>query len=131
MNNIGKVLLKMGLLSLLSVMPLAAQIDNGVAFTASFPFYAGDVKLPAGDYKVVRDSKLSVVTLVTTNQRSFNWLLAPGDPNPGDQGVIMLFDNTDSGYALRSIQYNALITRQLDKKSHQNEDRPVHVIRGE
>ena len=54
MNNIGKVLLKMGLLSLLSVMPLAAQIDNGVAFTASFPFYAGDVKLPAGDYKVVR-----------------------------------------------------------------------------
>src|SRR3984885_12731347 len=54
MNNIGKVLLKMGLLSLLSVMPLAAQIDNGVAFTASFPFYAGDVKLPAGNYKVVR-----------------------------------------------------------------------------
>ena len=46
MDNIGKVLLKMGLLSLLSVMPLAAQIDNGVDFTASFPFYAGDVKLP-------------------------------------------------------------------------------------
>src|ERR1700729_503075 len=54
MNNFGKVLIKMGLLSLLSVMPLAAQIDNGVDFTASFPFYAGDVKLPAGDYKVVR-----------------------------------------------------------------------------
>ena len=47
MNNFGKVLLNMGLLSLLSVMPLAAQIDNGVDFTASFPFYAGDVKLPA------------------------------------------------------------------------------------
>jgi hypothetical protein len=54
MNKIGKVLLKMGLLSLLSVMPLAAQIDNGVDFTASFPFYAGNVKLPAGNYKVVR-----------------------------------------------------------------------------
>jgi hypothetical protein len=54
MNNVGKVLIKMGFLSLLSVMPLAAQIDNGVDFTASFPFYAGDVKLPAGDYKVVR-----------------------------------------------------------------------------
>jgi hypothetical protein len=54
MNNIGRVLIKMGLLSLLSVMPLAAQIDNGVDFTASFPFYAGDVKLPAGNYKVVR-----------------------------------------------------------------------------
>jgi hypothetical protein len=54
MNNAGKVLLKMGLLSLLSVMPLAAQIDNGVDFTASSPFYAGDVKLPAGNYKVVQ-----------------------------------------------------------------------------
>jgi hypothetical protein len=54
MNNVGKVLVKMGLLSLLSVMPLAAQIDNGVDFTASSPFYAGDVKLPAGNYKVVQ-----------------------------------------------------------------------------
>ena len=54
MNNFGKFLIKMGLLSLLSVMPLAAQIDNGVDFTAPFPFYAGDVKLPAGDYKVAR-----------------------------------------------------------------------------
>ena len=52
MNNVSKSILKMGLLSLLSVMPLAAQIDNGVDFTASFPFYAGDAKLPAGNYKV-------------------------------------------------------------------------------
>jgi hypothetical protein len=41
MNNVGTVLIKMGLLSLLSVMPLAAQIDNGVDFTASFPFFCG------------------------------------------------------------------------------------------
>jgi hypothetical protein len=54
MNNVGKLLMKMGLLSLLSVTPLVAQIDNGVDFTASFPFYAGDVKLPAGNYKVVQ-----------------------------------------------------------------------------
>lgn len=52
MNNVGKLFIKMGLLSLLSVMPLAAQIDNGVDFTASSPFYAGDAKLPAGDYRV-------------------------------------------------------------------------------
>ena len=55
MNNFGKVLIKMGLLSLFSVMPLMAQIgNNGVYFTASSPFYAGDVKLPAGNYKVVQ-----------------------------------------------------------------------------
>ncbi len=44
MNSAGKLVVKMGLPSLLSVMPLAAQIDNGVDFTTSFPFYAGDTK---------------------------------------------------------------------------------------
>jgi hypothetical protein len=64
MNNVGNVLLKMGLLSLLSVMPLAAQIDNGVDFTASSPFYAGDVKLPAGNYKVVRLDEIADILQV-------------------------------------------------------------------
>jgi hypothetical protein len=54
MNNFGKLLIPMGLLSLFSVIPLAAQTENGIDFTAPFPFYAGDVKLPAGDYKVVQ-----------------------------------------------------------------------------
>ena len=52
MNSIGKLVVRIGFLSLLSVMPLAAQIDNGVDFTTSFPFYAGDAKLPAGNYRV-------------------------------------------------------------------------------
>jgi hypothetical protein len=52
MNNFGKLIMKMGLLSLLSVMPLAAQIENGVVFTTPFPFYAGNVELPAGSYKL-------------------------------------------------------------------------------
>jgi hypothetical protein len=54
MNTFGKLVVKMGLLSLLSVMPLAAQIDNGVVFTAPFPFYAGNVELPAGSYKLTQ-----------------------------------------------------------------------------
>jgi hypothetical protein len=61
MNNVGKLLVQMGLLSLLSVMPLVAQIDNGVDFTASSPFYAGDVKLPAGNYKVARPDEIADV----------------------------------------------------------------------
>jgi predicted aspartyl protease len=52
MNSFGKRVVKMGLLSLLSVMPLAAQIDDGVDFTTSFPFYAGNAKMPAGSYKI-------------------------------------------------------------------------------
>ncbi len=52
MNSVGKLVMRIGFLSLLSVMPLAAQIDNSVDFKTSFPFYAGDAKLPAGNYRV-------------------------------------------------------------------------------
>jgi hypothetical protein len=41
-------------LSLLSAMPLDAQIDNGMNFTTSFPFYAGNAKMPAGAYKITQ-----------------------------------------------------------------------------
>jgi hypothetical protein len=52
MKNVSKLVVTMGLLSLLSMMPLAAQIINGVDFTTSFPFYAGNAKMPAGSYKI-------------------------------------------------------------------------------
>jgi hypothetical protein len=52
MNSIGKLVVRIGLVSLLSALPLAAQIDSSVNFTTTFPFYAGDAKLPAGHYRV-------------------------------------------------------------------------------
>ena len=54
MKNASKLVVGMGLLSLLSVMPLTAQIVNGVDFTTSFPFYAGNAKMPAGSYKITQ-----------------------------------------------------------------------------
>ena len=54
MKNVSKLVVGMGLLSLLSVMPLTAQIVNGVDFTTSFPFYAGNAKMPAGSYKITQ-----------------------------------------------------------------------------
>ena len=54
MKNVSKLVAGMGLLSLLSVMPLAAQIDNGVDFTTSFPFHVGNAKMPAGSYKITQ-----------------------------------------------------------------------------
>ncbi len=54
MKNVSKLVVRMGLLSLLSVMPLSAQIENGVRFRTSFPFYAGNAKMPAGSYKITQ-----------------------------------------------------------------------------
>ena len=64
MNDFGKLAIKMGLLSLLCVAPLAAQIDNGVTFTTSFPFYAGNTKMPAGAYKITRTDASEALLLV-------------------------------------------------------------------
>jgi hypothetical protein len=47
---LGKVVASIGLLFLFSVMPLSAQMDNGVKFTTTFPFYVGDAEMPAGTY---------------------------------------------------------------------------------
>ncbi|RZU42180.1 hypothetical protein [Edaphobacter modestus] len=53
MKNVSKLIVSMGLLSLLSVMPLAAQIATSEDFTTSFPFYAGNARMPAGSYRII------------------------------------------------------------------------------
>jgi hypothetical protein len=68
MNSFGRVVLKMGLLALLSVMPLAAQIDNGGNFATSFPFYAGNARMPAGSYRISSsDIDSSVLQIQSTD----------------------------------------------------------------
>ena len=67
MKNFGKAVVKMGLLSLLSVMPLAAQIGNGMDFTTSFPFYAGNTKMPAGFYTITQSGKDANVLRVVSD----------------------------------------------------------------
>ena len=64
MHKFGKLVVTMGTLSLLSVMPLAAQVDNGVVFTATFTFYAGNVKLPAGSYIITEPNASAKIVLI-------------------------------------------------------------------
>ena len=71
MHKFGKLVMTMGMLSVLSVlsvMPLAAEIDNSdfysVVFTAPFPFYAGNVKLPAGSYRITEPNQNTNAVLI-------------------------------------------------------------------
>jgi hypothetical protein len=86
MNSVGKLVVKMGLLSLLSAMPLAAQMENGVDFTTSFPFYAGDTQLPAGHYRVTQPDVNEDLLLVTSL-------------NGGTHSVFVQFEPTQSAQA--------------------------------
>jgi hypothetical protein len=67
MKNVSKLVVKMGLLSLLTVMPLTAQIDNGVRFTTSFPFYVGNAKMPAGSYKITQSDMDESILQIQSN----------------------------------------------------------------
>ena len=67
MKNVSKLVVRMGLLSLLSVMPLAAQIANGVDFTTSFPFCAGNAKMPAGCYKITQSDMDESILQIQSN----------------------------------------------------------------
>jgi hypothetical protein len=68
MHKLGKIVMTMGMLSLLSVMPLAAQVASSAAssvvFTAPFPFYVGNVKLPAGSYRITEPNQNTNAVLI-------------------------------------------------------------------
>ena len=54
MNALKKLIVGMGLLSVLCAIPAMAQIANSVTFDAPSAFYAGNAKMPAGSYRVTQ-----------------------------------------------------------------------------
>jgi hypothetical protein len=67
-HKFGKIVMTMGMLLLLSAMPLTAQVADSVyysvVFTAPFPFYAGNVKLPAGSYSISEPDENASTVLI-------------------------------------------------------------------
>ncbi len=62
----GLLFASLGLLSLFSVMPLAAQIGfgNGITFTTSFPFNVNKTNIPAGTYTLTQLNNFNGILLV-------------------------------------------------------------------
>ena len=54
MNTLKKLIVPLGLLSVLCAIPSMAQITNRVTFDAPAAFYAGNAKMPAGSYTVTQ-----------------------------------------------------------------------------
>jgi hypothetical protein len=52
MNTLKKLIVPMGLLTILCAIPSMAQIANRVTFDTPSAFYAGNAKMPAGSYTV-------------------------------------------------------------------------------
>jgi hypothetical protein len=64
MNALKKLIVPMGLLSVLCVVPAMAQIANKVTFDAPSAFYAGNAKMPAGSYTVTQPDEDASLLLI-------------------------------------------------------------------
>jgi hypothetical protein len=104
-NKLGKIVMTMGMLLLLSVMPLVAQVAYSgfysVAFTAPFPFYAGTVKLPAGSYVVTQPNQNASTVLIRniagTNGEFINFIHTRS-LDPEKENAVTFQKYGDTGY---------------------------------
>jgi len=70
MNILKKLIVPMGLLSVLCAIPSMAQITNRVTFDAPSAFYAGNAKMPAGSYTVSQPDADSNLLLIEDDKGS-------------------------------------------------------------
>src|ERR1700751_5213723 len=105
MHKFGKIVMTMGMLSLLSAIPLAAQVANSavnrVVFTAPFPFYAGTVKLPAGSYIITEPNDNANVALIRNSSGTkgeFVNFIPTSSLNPQKENDVTFQKYGDTGY---------------------------------
>ena len=68
MKPFQQITVLMSMLCLLSAIPATAQIDNRLTFQAPFAFYAGNAKLPPGDYTVTQaDDNADLLLIESAN----------------------------------------------------------------
>jgi len=86
MNTVKKLIVLMGLLSVLCAIPTMAQIANKVTFDAPSAFYAGNAKMPAGSYTVTQqdaDNSLLLIEDAGSHSAFIEYVVAPTDtPRP-------------------------------------------------
>jgi hypothetical protein len=91
MNTLGKLVVGLAFLPLLSALPLVAQVDDGVDFTTAFAFYAGSTKLPAGSYKITQpDMNVHVLRVTSTGgtRAAFVNFLPTESVEPYERSVV-------------------------------------------
>ena len=107
---------------LAAVALAAASAKAEVTVKVPFNFTADGKICPAGYYTVRHDDHGSFVTLRSkTSSQNFTWVVGPGLAPPDNRKITLKFDEIGSGHVLQSVQYGALSTARLDKKSLRDE----------
>jgi hypothetical protein len=94
---------------------IASAARTGSKVQIPFEFEVAGQIYPAGVYKVHIGTLYNTVAL-EGDAHTFVWIVGPGDANPTDERTILKFDVLGPRHLLRSVQYRAMSTSQLDKK---------------
>jgi hypothetical protein len=108
---------------------LASHPAQAETVKVPFAFSAVGHDFPAGSYSVEANINTNIVTLHLENSnKSFVWVLGPGDPEPDDQRVMLRFTNGAGTHVLDSIQFGNKITSRLSQYDPHSRDasRPVN-----
>ncbi len=94
-----------------------------------FNFVVKDHAYQAGSYTVSVDRSRSMVTLrkIGSTSQPLTWIMLPGDTDPNHARVRLTFDVTATGHALRTIQYDSLVTPNLNKRPKQMVERATAI----
>ena len=101
MKNVYKLALMSGVAFVSFWTPAIAQIANGVDFTTTFPFYAGNAKMPAGAYTITQPpDEDNTVLLIQGKDGSHSAFLdiAPtqaANPHPNSDVTFNKYGTTD------------------------------------
>lgn len=109
---------------------LPAVAATSTTLNVPFSFTVNGRSLPAGEYSVMRDDTGNFVRL-TAKDASYShmWVANPSAANTGH--VVLKFDAENPAHALQSVQYGALVTSRLDRKSRKHEDITPQIVAGQ
>lgn len=114
----------------LTSIPAMASVSGATTVNVPFSFTVKGNTLPAGQYRVQRDSSGSFLTLQGKNGgKSFVWVanVAAGS----DNRVVLRFADDGQMHALESIQFGPMVTPRLARHTGKSEDITPQYIPGQ
>jgi len=103
-------------LAVLAASAFTARTAAAASVRVPFDFNIDGKTLPAGTYTVTRDTNGNLVTLESQDCKyAYSWLVMRDSVEQPAHAVTLRFDENSGNYALRSVEYDTLITKRLDK----------------
>lgn len=136
MRNLNKLVCLTALLALVYAIPVVAQIDNQVSFQAPFAFYAGNAKLPAGNYRVTESDAGDNTLLIESTDGAHSVFVdyEPSDsPTPAGKTEITFKKYGDNEFiSAISIEGNdsrmTFVPSKAEKKASTNGEAATHAL---